>query len=176
MGPDQQHAVLRTLDQWQSLLHPDLARAASQNARNASLPDPEKIETMLDRFIESLDFVIEALDPHGLHDDHVPPTVQHVVTTTRTAVQHNLPKATSTSPQCTADLLSAVDDFLCENDLCGSVWDKNLSSLGGFCQSIVESHVQTGILANTQFDIRGVSPTYWQCKGMALHLLLDSAE
>ena len=134
MGPDQQHALLRTPDQWKSLLHADLASGASQNARNASLPEPEKIETMLDRFIESLDLVIEVLDPQGLHADHVPPSVQHVVTTTHTAVQHYLYKATSTSPQCTVDLLSAVDDFLYENDLYGPVWDKNVSSLGGFCQ------------------------------------------
>ena len=46
---------------------------------------------------------------------------------------------------------------------------RKLSTFGALCTTIVDTHIERGILLNPQFDIVGLAPTFWQCKGLAQH-------
>ena len=164
-----------TPQQWTDYMGPESAAPTTHNARNASLPAREAVDGMMNKFDASLDPIWHELDASGAHVECLPPAVQSIAHTSTAQVRHYKDDATERLPQCTIGLLDKVDNFLYTHSLTGSVWDKKLSVLGGFCQTIPEKHMHEGILSNKPFDIKGVAPTYWQCKGMALHLTLDSA-
>ena len=42
------------------------------------------------------------------------------------------------------------------------------------CVSMYDTHVHKRVLCNPQFDVRGVAQSMLECKGLAMHLILDS--
>ena len=48
--------------------------------------------------------------------------------------------------------------------------------IGGFCVSLLQEHIQHGILGAKEFYVVGVAPSTWQCNAMGLLLILRSAQ
>ena len=174
--PGQQHIVLRSDSKWQDFTGPDLAAAACQNARNSSLPCPEKVDAMISRFDDCLVPIFDAVARNGLPGEPSTTTPTSLSELTYARVHTYIQEHAHRAPQSTVDALDAVNMLLEQQSITGSAWDKRLSAFGGICVAVWDEHMHKGVFCSRQFDIKGVSDSVWECKGMALHLILDSAQ
>ena len=80
------------------------------------------------------------------------------------------------APHIDVNTLQSVNDNLKRWSMTVSQWNKKLHKLGGFCVSLLEQHIQHGILAAKGFNVVGVAPPTWQCSALGLLMILWSAQ
>ena len=103
-------------------------------------------------------------------------TVESLSNVVNTRVHDYIQHHAQSSRQSTAQLLHSVNEYLIAQGITGSAWDRRLSAFGRMCVALYDDHTHKGVLCSPQFDVRRVANSVWECKGMVLQLILESAD